>query len=792
MSSSLARIGLIIAAVCCCVATAGSRPRPAASPSSERPKRDPAVARIIYQANQAYRAADYTEARRLYSEGLKIAQPESEDAAALLLGIGNCDLFTHQYAAALQAYNAAAAYSRWKTTAVLIATGRASVYRRMGNHEAAKEAMRQVEGYLTGDAHPVGLLQAANIWRDLDMAHAEALYRAAIASSVDTLEAETAALAWNQFGHALMGKGELERAEAALTEAFRLRRLHQSRQLQTSYFYLAQLKRKQGDLRTAAHLLERAFEEKNKQIPPPYLHHEKGLIARLSGRRQAALLAFRQALATAREWRVRMLPAQDFRVTAELGLRQIYCDYVDAAMQEYEATGNQKAMEEAFAASEQERSLLFEETLSRERGYPPEYWGALAKYQRALTESLNDRSKEKHGLVHRYWLELADIEAASGGANTRVSSHKISETRPPGFLLRGLQRKLSGLESLISFHVGDTSCFRWEVTKKGITGRRIGDPEEIRTLVRKFRAALESRRAPQEEGTRLAAVLLGGLSAPTQASRDWILSLDGPLFELPVAALPAGAEGRYLVIEKSIRIVPGAWTEYQPVKGVSEKFVGVADPIYNRADPRWQARPRGPAGHRMLARLPGSAQEIRNAAAAWGRDRFPTLLTGREVSAGTIRASVRKGSAILHIASHVVRHPAEAEQVLIALGLGKNGDPEYLGPSEVASWRCAIGLVVLSGCGSGEGESLPGLGLFGMSRAWLQAGAMSVITTMWPVPDDDGRLARVLYERLGGYDRIGPVEVARALQDAQKAMLDAGGSVADPVYWASFSVMGKE
>ncbi|HKA02397.1 MAG TPA: CHAT domain-containing protein, partial [Candidatus Solibacter sp.] len=126
---------------------------------------------------------------------------------------------------------------------------------------------------------------------------------------------------------------------------------------------------------------------------------------------------------------------------------------------------------------------------------------------------------------------------------------------------------------------------------------------------------------------------------------------------------------------------------------------------------------------------------------------------------------------------------------LIALSLNPQRQSELLGPLEIAGWRTDAGLVVLSGCNSGEGQVLPGTGLLGLTRAWLTAGARAVIASAWPTPDTNGALFQSLYRHLAGRPEPGPAEALRA---AQLEMIRSGDWRASPRYWGAYFATGAQ
>jgi CHAT domain-containing protein len=230
-------------------------------------------------------------------------------------------------------------------------------------------------------------------------------------------------------------------------------------------------------------------------------------------------------------------------------------------------------------------------------------------------------------------------------------------------------------------------------------------------------------------------------------------------------------------------------------------FVGIGDPIYNRADPRLvRSKPsagsspaKAPgadpaAGIMELPRLLGSGREVDNCAKIWQANGVrPVVLKGTAANKRELAQALRNRPSVVHVAAHFLFPPQEAGGGMVALSLLQAGSQvELLSDTETAGMRANLGLVVLNGCSSGQAEVLPGAGLMGMSRAWLAAGARAVILTRWPTSDQDAGGVFLSLYRLYFHRAHGPVSFGVLLRRAQLEELHAGGARADPARWASY------
>jgi len=179
---------------------------------------------------------------------------------------------------------------------------------------------------------------------------------------------------------------------------------------------------------------------------------------------------------------------------------------------------------------------------------------------------------------------------------------------------------------------------------------------------------------------------------------------------------------------------------------------------------------------------------------------FPesTLLLGREATETAVHALA--APRILHIASHgfFVEESAPAVKIdnpLLRSGIalaganlrGERGDDGVLTALEASGLNLwGTKLVTLSACDTGIGEIRNGEGVYGLRRAFVLAGAESLVMTLWPVSDLVARETMTAYYR-GLHNGLGRGD---ALRQAKLTLLRRQGRQ-HPFFWASFIQSGQ-
>ena len=772
-----------------------------------------------------YGEGRYVAARSRFESArqVAIASGRNDLAANATSNIGGCEFALHNYQTALHSYLDARRLvdSTEDTGAVAVFDANiASLYAQMGEMDSAIQwlqgGMERTTGtwvsFLPQMQIEMGFLlarQDSSLPPGDRMKRAMPLFRKGIDGADRAGNHAVYALGWNRLGEELLRQDDLPGAERAFLEAYRVRKLNHL-PLDGSYGDLGELRLAQGDFASAWTLLDRAVEmAKSPQGPMPKwcVFDARGRVRMAQGRLREAMDDLRIAVRLARADRWSAPSADATRVGAEGVIERVHSDLIEAGNRLYFETRDPALIRETFEAAEENRANSLRQLVSGRRmqteNLPPAYWEAIFRLQRAEVAALRSRDADTQRAVSAVRAELVRMEASL-----------VPDAQPlPVGLMDRAQATLGSNAALLSFHLGESISWLWALDRGSLMLYALPPREEIKAQARTATAAIREN-APDSApaGARLYQTLFGLLAPRFQRKTEWLLALDEALLDVPIAALPENTQPRpiYVVERHGIEVIPGAgyWLESaarrDPLQ-ISPVFVGVGDPIYNAADPRAvkllsqgkEARPMGlqlfaasgagDGASLALPRLVGSGSELDRCSLAWQGEHI--LLKGADASRGNLAEQLQRNPAVVHFATHFLESSERPSYGLIALSLTKRNETELLQPMEIARWKIHAGLVVLSGCHSGAGAALPGTGLLGLTRAWLTAGAQSVLASRWATPDEEGDLFHAFYRTLSGQQHADPTQ---ALRTAQLAMIRAGGWRGQPRYWGTYFVVGNQ
>ena len=258
-------------------------------------------------------------------------------------------------------------------------------------------------------------------------------------------------------------------------------------------------------------------------------------------------------------------------------------------------------------------------------------------------------------------------------------------------------------------------------------------------------------------------LLISPLSSAIGDAQRLLIVPDAELYALPFAAL-LGPDGRRLIERHTLQIAPSLGTLRELLQRTggamdrsAESALVVGEPIHG-----------GPQ-----VSLPGASEEALVVHKLISRQCKSSLLCKQDACKGAVVAAMPDCSYI-HLAAH-------GSPDGIYLG-GATKSEGKLSLADVQRLRLRARLVVLSACNSFRGE-LRSDGVVGIARAFMVAGAQTIVASMWPVDD-----AATLSFMTRFYERGGATDAAAACQGAMHSMLQEGSFRL--WQWAPFVVYG--
>ncbi|CAH3195994.1 unnamed protein product, partial [Porites evermanni] len=252
---------------------------------------------------------------------------------------------------------------------------------------------------------------------------------------------------------------------------------------------------------------------------------------------------------------------------------------------------------------------------------------------------------------------------------------------------------------------------------------------------------------------------------------ELIVVPDGPLCKAPWAALSETLRIRTVPSLTSLKVI----TDSPSGRHVKSGALLVGDPCLEKVTNK--------RGEPIYDPLKYARKEVEMI----GEILESKPLTGEDATKEAVLQGI--GSvALIHIAAHGRKETGEI--VLAPDPRWESKPPKeedcIMKMSDIQAVKLRARLVVLSCCHSGQGE-VSSEGVVGMARAFLFAGARSVLATLWAI-DDEATMTfmKSFYQQLASGE-----SASVALQRAMKCLRDSHDYSA-PKYWAPFVLMGDD
>jgi len=539
---------------------------------------------------------------------------------------------------------------------------------------------------------------------------------------------------------------------------------------------------------------------------------------------------------------------RQLQMTYFAGKQDLYALAIDVRMQLYDAKKSAADREAALAFSEKARARNLLDLLSEARadvykGMSPEVAERNRRLDRqisVLTQSLvrfrgigakqdiikaqrdlNARINEQDRLLARF---------------KRIAARQTQPLSP-----QEIQQLLNDDMLLLQYSLDEKRSHLWAVMRNSIEHFDLPGSAKIENTAKQLQQALKDGEAKREgeseedgrtrrqsaaaryreSATELSQLILKDVASRLKNKR-LIIVADGRLLYIPFEVLPlpesaaqaqhASATSRRPLLLESNEII------YQPSASAlamlrrtrrsvtSQKVAVFADPVFNSEVSNGTRKKNGsPPVQVAKARLTRSLRDIGDIGNGDGTlQRLEFSLkeaneiakvsppgsrkyVGYKASRALVTSPLLKQFGFIHFATHGLLNDKNPELSGIVLSMvNERGEPEdgYLTLRDIYKLDLPTHLVVVSACETGIGQAVRGEGLIGLTRGFMNAGAKSVVVSLWRVEDEaTAELMQRFYTHMFAKNKMSP---AAALRQAKLEMKDQYR----PYQWAGFVLQG--
>jgi CHAT domain-containing protein len=539
----------------------------------------------------------------------------------------------------------------------------------------------------------------------------------------------------------------------------------------------------------------------------------------------------------------RQLRPEEFRMRYDLDRYRIYDEYAGLLAARAAESGLTSHAEQAFQAAERKRSQVLRNLLATGWSNLPaeaipeqlrrvfEMEDRIGAKQKALLEQSGlPQEKRNAALVERLQGELARIREDHSRLLTSVAQGQYRYTVPGRFtpsMAAPVRAALGPSRALLEYLVMEDRSYAYVVSAAGVhvvplpLGR-----EEIRDQVQHLMQPFRQLRSGAVDlarlafDTRAAYTLHQAIFAPVErflGQTSEILVVPDDLlnyfpFDLLVDRVPQAsqrnrvlhaeyADTAFLLRRYTISYLTSAGqlmsNPSRAATAVQKRLLALANPAAGVVQPSpvqddpLKRQLRSADFRSYLGPIPGSGAEVESIARNFDKN-MVTLLIGAEATETAYDALAGK-HAIIHFATHAVASDSQPlYSTMILAPDAAAGQDGFLQAYEVLRQPIRADLVVLSGCETALGAQDWGQGLVGLVAAFQQAGAQSVLATLWSIDESTAEFMAGFYRSMAeGMSTPAALRKAK-LQFLQKRVRlgNVEVSLAHPFFWAPFVLVG--
>ena len=359
---------------------------------------------------------------------------------------------------------------------------------------------------------------------------------------------------------------------------------------------------------------------------------------------------------------------------------------------------------------------------------------------------------------------------------------------------------------LLEYSLGDSSSYVWVITKEDQELIKLPARNTLKEQIETLRFALVNPHQDNQEFLLESAYFLyKQLIQPAEGyfskKSNLVILPDGILHYLPfetliTAEFPTHSGASYSDIPYLVKEHPISYSHSSSVllnmmenqnwdhtseKG-SETLLAFGDPVYNGTESVSNPDRDG------FTRLINSGKEVEMIASLFKDDSREFYLRENALEENFKNNPELQRFKYIHFATHGLVDEEYPENSSLILTQGLNSpDDGFLQAGEIYNLKLDADLVVLSACQSGLGKMVQGEGIIGLTRAFMFAGAPSVLASLWSVSDASTTILMQRFYRNLIQNKLSTTD---ALHQAQISMI-RDGQHAHPFFWAPFILIGN-
>ncbi|HLL27491.1 MAG TPA: CHAT domain-containing tetratricopeptide repeat protein [Xanthobacteraceae bacterium] len=463
----------------------------------------------------------------------------------------------------------------------------------------------------------------------------------------------------------------------------------------------------------------------------------------------------------------------------------------------------------------------------------------------AVSKAPNERNQIAEDQLRK---RLADIKTARDEIQlvlSRKFPDYIALAKPQPLTLQDTQNLLADDEAIVAFDIGDMNSYVWVVT------RTDGFWTEIPTTTKALNEQVQQLRQSLTSGTnkpydaalayKVYQATFGPIAPKIAGKKRLSIVANGALTSIPFAVLvtadPSGKslkDADWLIKSYAVTVIPSIYSlktmrAQGSTSNAPKPMIAFADPVFSKAA-RKEAQAQQVALRslpslyqgaqidikslgEMLPPLPGTRNEVQAIGKELGVG-SADLKLGLDATETVVKQSKLDQYKIVYFATHGLvsgelerfsKVKAEPALVLTIPDNPTELDDGLLQASEIAELKLNADWAVLSACNTASADAVGAEALSGLARAFLYAGARSLIVSHWEVDDQvTANLMTKIFLLMKNNPKLSHGE---ALQQAMLAIIENVASASSeargliqpeaqeaafhPRLWAPFVVVGE-